>query len=161
MNWTNGINYNIGVQTRLNTGSIPWMPCCARRSRHRIRGEQHDGGLAGGRRDGGHQFRRRFAERRVAGLRKSGAACRTARSFSQTWSRFNVLICPVIVNHYNVWPVFDVYANVDRRDLGGVGADVRKIMREEEAQLAPRHVVRSAGDRLRPCNRPSFVWDWG
>ena len=42
---------------------------------------------------------------------------------------------PVIVNHYNVWPVFDVYANVDRRDLGGVGADVRKIMREEEAHL--------------------------
>ena len=27
---------------------------------------------------------------------------------------------PVIVNHYNVWPVFDIYANVDRRDLGGV-----------------------------------------
>ena len=23
-----------------------------------------------------------------------------------------------IVNHYNVQPVFDVYANVDRRDLG-------------------------------------------
>ncbi len=42
---------------------------------------------------------------------------------------------PVIINHYNVWPVFDVYANVDRRDLGGVGAEVRKIMREEEAHL--------------------------
>jgi multidrug efflux pump subunit AcrB len=42
---------------------------------------------------------------------------------------------PVIVNHYNVWPVFDVYANVDRRDLGGVGADVEKIMREEEPHL--------------------------
>ena len=25
---------------------------------------------------------------------------------------------PAIVNHYNVQPVFDVYANVDRRDLG-------------------------------------------
>ncbi len=42
---------------------------------------------------------------------------------------------PVIVNHYNVWPVFDVYANVDRRDLGGVGVEVEKIMREEEAHL--------------------------
>ncbi|MBI2681598.1 MAG: efflux RND transporter permease subunit, partial [Candidatus Solibacter usitatus] len=31
--------------------------------------------------------------------------------------------------------VFDVYANVDRRDLGGVGAEVQKIMREEEAKL--------------------------
>jgi len=42
---------------------------------------------------------------------------------------------PVIVNHYNVWPVFDVFANVDRRDLGGVGAEVMKIMREEQARL--------------------------
>ncbi len=41
----------------------------------------------------------------------------------------------MIVNHYNVWPVFDVYANVDRRDLGGVGAEVEKIMREEEPHL--------------------------
>jgi multidrug efflux pump subunit AcrB len=42
---------------------------------------------------------------------------------------------PVIVNHYNVQPVFDVYANVDRRDLGGVGAEVEKIMEEERAHL--------------------------
>ena len=42
---------------------------------------------------------------------------------------------PVIVNHYNVWPVFDIYANVDRRDLGGVGAQVEKIMHEEEPHL--------------------------
>jgi multidrug efflux pump subunit AcrB len=42
---------------------------------------------------------------------------------------------PVIVNHYNVWPVFDVYANVDRSDLGGVGGEVEKIMREEEPRL--------------------------
>ena len=42
---------------------------------------------------------------------------------------------PVIVNHYNVWPVYDVYANVDRRDLGGVGAEVQKIMREQERNL--------------------------
>jgi len=44
-------------------------------------------------------------------------------------------IAPVIVNHYNVQPVFDVYANVDRRDLGGVGAEVEKIMQEESAHL--------------------------
>jgi len=42
---------------------------------------------------------------------------------------------PVIVNHYNVWPVFDVYANVDRSDLGSVGSAVERIMREEEAHL--------------------------
>jgi multidrug efflux pump subunit AcrB len=47
---------------------------------------------------------------------------------------------PVIVNHYNVWPVFDVYANVAQRDLGGVGQEVQKIMREEEPHL-PRGIT--------------------
>lgn len=42
---------------------------------------------------------------------------------------------PVIVNHYNVVPVFDVYANVDRRDLGSVGREVEQIMNEEQAHL--------------------------
>jgi multidrug efflux pump subunit AcrB len=42
---------------------------------------------------------------------------------------------PVIINHYNIQPVFDVYANVDRRDLGGVGAEVEKIVKEESAHL--------------------------
>ena len=44
---------------------------------------------------------------------------------------------PVIVNHYNVAPVFDVYANVDRRDLGSVGREVEGIMKEEEARVPP------------------------
>ncbi len=35
-----------------------------------------------------------------------------------------------VVNHYNVQPVFDVYANVDRRDLGGVANDIQKIVKE-------------------------------
>jgi multidrug efflux pump subunit AcrB len=42
---------------------------------------------------------------------------------------------PVIVNHYNVAPVFDVYANVDRRDLGSVGREVERIMKEEGSNL--------------------------
>jgi multidrug efflux pump subunit AcrB len=37
---------------------------------------------------------------------------------------------PEIVNHYNVQPVFDVYANIARRDLGGVTKQVQKIMQE-------------------------------
>jgi multidrug efflux pump subunit AcrB len=35
---------------------------------------------------------------------------------------------PEIANHYNVQPVFDVYANIDRRDLGGVSSQVEKII---------------------------------
>ncbi len=40
----------------------------------------------------------------------------------------------VIVNHYNVQPTFDVYANIDERDLGGVATEVRKVMND----IAPR-----------------------
>jgi multidrug efflux pump subunit AcrB len=44
-------------------------------------------------------------------------------------------IAPEIVNHYNVQPVFDVYANVDRRDLGAVGSAVEKIVKDIEPKL--------------------------
>jgi multidrug efflux pump subunit AcrB len=44
-------------------------------------------------------------------------------------------IAPAIVNHYNVQPVFDVYANLDRRDLGAVGSAVEKIVERAQAKL--------------------------
>ncbi len=47
---------------------------------------------------------------------------------------------PAVVTHYNVTPVFDVFANVDRRDLGSVGAAVEKIVKEETPKL-PRAVT--------------------
>ena len=42
---------------------------------------------------------------------------------------------PAIVNHYNVTPVFDVYANIDRTDLGSVGSAVEKIVNQMSANL--------------------------
>jgi multidrug efflux pump subunit AcrB len=42
---------------------------------------------------------------------------------------------PVIINHYNIQPVFDVQADVDQRDLGGVAGEVRKIMNAAQANL--------------------------
>jgi multidrug efflux pump subunit AcrB len=44
-------------------------------------------------------------------------------------------VAPEIVNHYNVQPVFDVYANLDRRDLGAVGGEVEKIVQQASARL--------------------------
>jgi multidrug efflux pump subunit AcrB len=40
-----------------------------------------------------------------------------------------------LVNHYNVQPVFDVYGNADRRDLGGVASDVQKIIDSYKKKL--------------------------
>lgn len=42
-----------------------------------------------------------------------------------------------VVNHYNVQPVFDVYANVEGRDLGGVAEEAKKII-AEVGQKLPR-----------------------
>ena len=53
-------------------------------------------------------------------------------------------VAPQIVNHYNVQPVFDVYANVDRQDLGSVGAAVQKIMDEAAKKMPEMHDARSA-----------------
>jgi multidrug efflux pump subunit AcrB len=58
---------------------------------------------------------------------------------------------PVVINHYNVAPVFDVYSNVDRRDLGSVGAEVEKIVEKERGSL-PRGttlVLRGEYDTMR------------
>ena len=44
-------------------------------------------------------------------------------------------VAPEIINHYNVQPVYDIYANVDRSDLGSVGTAVEKLMREYQPKL--------------------------
>jgi multidrug efflux pump subunit AcrB len=47
-----------------------------------------------------------------------------------------------IVNHYNVQPVFDVYANVDRRDLGSVASAVQKIVKDTKIPRASSLILR-------------------
>ncbi|MGD0364768.1 MAG: efflux RND transporter permease subunit, partial [Bryobacteraceae bacterium] len=40
-----------------------------------------------------------------------------------------------VVNHYNVQPLYDVYANVQDRDLGSVAADVRRVVDDFRSRL--------------------------
>ncbi|MDB4892619.1 MAG: AcrB/AcrD/AcrF family multidrug efflux protein [Gemmatimonadetes bacterium] len=42
---------------------------------------------------------------------------------------------PAVVNHYNVQPVFDVYASADRRDLGSVAKAIDDIIETERGAL--------------------------
>ena len=51
----------------------------------------------------------------------------------------------VNVSHYNVQPVFDVFANVQDRDLGATSADVRKIVDEQRAKLPPGMTIEMRG----------------
>ncbi len=42
---------------------------------------------------------------------------------------------PIIIDHYNIQPVFDVYADVDQRDLGGVSSTIQKIINQTTPNL--------------------------
>ena len=45
-----------------------------------------------------------------------------------------------VVSHYNVQPAIDLYATTQDRDLGGVSADVQKLIKAE-ASAAPKGVI--------------------
>ncbi|MDA9272176.1 efflux RND transporter permease subunit [bacterium] len=42
---------------------------------------------------------------------------------------------PLVVSHYNVQPVLDIFAGVDGRDLGAVGKDVDRILSETKKDV--------------------------
>jgi multidrug efflux pump subunit AcrB len=52
---------------------------------------------------------------------------------------------PAVISHSNVQPVFDIYANVQDRDLGGVAADVQKVVDELRPTLPPGHTITIRG----------------
>ncbi len=50
-----------------------------------------------------------------------------------------------IVSHYNVQPVYDVFANIQDRDLGGVAGEVDKVIAEYSRKLPPGSVIDTRG----------------
>jgi multidrug efflux pump subunit AcrB len=52
---------------------------------------------------------------------------------------------PAVLSHSNVQPVFDVYANVQGRDLGSVSAAVQRITAELKPKLPPGHTIATRG----------------
>jgi multidrug efflux pump subunit AcrB len=50
-----------------------------------------------------------------------------------------------VVNHYNVQPVFDIYANVENRDLGGFSGDVDKVLGEFKKELPRGTFIETRG----------------
>ncbi len=46
-------------------------------------------------------------------------------------------IMPVVINHHNGAPVFDIYANTQDADLGSVAAKINSIVLEERKSLPP------------------------
>src|SRR5262249_30257499 len=50
-----------------------------------------------------------------------------------------------VVNHANVQPVYDVFANVQGRDLGGVAREVEAIVQEYRGELSPGNTITIRG----------------
>jgi multidrug efflux pump subunit AcrB len=134
LNWANGVNYSVAVQTpQYRMDSLDAMlrtPVSVAGSLASMTASGSQTAASGG----GNAFVGASPSGSSQAYGNPGALPGSTQLLSNL---VNVrrAYAPVIVNHYNVWPVFDVYANVDRRDLGGVGAEVRKIMREEEPDL--------------------------
>ena len=53
---------------------------------------------------------------------------------------------PIIIDHYNIQPVYDIYADVDRRDLGGVASEIRKIVADTQKTLPPTTTLDIRGE---------------
>src|SRR5439155_1660868 len=49
---------------------------------------------------------------------------------------FHRTVTPLSLNHYNVQPVFDVYAGVQGRDLGSVASEASRIIAKFQTQLS-------------------------
>ncbi len=50
-----------------------------------------------------------------------------------------------VVNHLNIQPVYDIYANVQGRDLGGVASDIQDIVDEYKDKMAPGNNIIISG----------------
>ena len=134
LNWSNGVNYMVGVQTpQYKVDSLDALlrtPISVASSavNTTTAGSQAGSSTAGN----------AFVSASPNGSSQAYGNPGALQGSTQLLSNLVTVqrdYTPVIVNHYNVWPVFDVYANVDRRDLGGVGSEVEKIMQQQSAHL--------------------------
>jgi multidrug efflux pump subunit AcrB len=132
VNWDNGVNYNVGIQTpqyKVNSlDALLRTPISAGVSTMTTGSDIAGNASVGASPNGASQA-----------YGNPGAMMGNTQLLSNLVSVHRGYT-PVIVNHYNVAPVFDVYANVARRDLGGVGTEVEKIVTEATPHL-PRGVT--------------------
>ena len=60
-----------------------------------------------------------------------------------------------VINHYNVQPVYDIYANVQNRDLGGVSSEIDRIVAQFKGKL-PRGSIITVRGQVQTMNS-SFI----
>src|SRR5579863_1976109 len=141
VNWDNGVNYNVGIQTpQYKVNSLDALLRTPVSGVGPLNSSTPGGaGIA----TAGNAFVGASPNGASQAYGNPGAMAGSTQLLSNLVTVHRGYT-PVIVNHYNIAPVFDVYANVARRDLGGVGSEVEKIVREEN-----RHLTRGVSLELR------------
>jgi len=54
-------------------------------------------------------------------------------------------VTPEVANHTNVQPTYDVYANVQHRDLGSVAGEINRVLDDYRAKLKPGNTIAIRG----------------
>jgi multidrug efflux pump subunit AcrB len=151
LNWANGVNYSVGVQTpqyRINSlDALLRTPISVATNEVNKTSDAGNASVAASPNGASQAYG------------NPGAMMGSTQLLSNLVS-VGRDYAPVIVNHYNVWPVFDVYANVDRRDLGSIGAEVEKVMRDEEPHL-PRGSSFALRGQIETMQSSFFRLGWG
>jgi multidrug efflux pump subunit AcrB len=134
VNWANGVTYSVAVQTpqyrldslsaMMRTPITPLLNALNTNTAYSLSGSANASNASVG--TAPSQASQAFGN--------PGAAPEATQLLSNLAS-LERGVTTEIVNHYNVQPVFDVYANVDRRDLGSIGDAVEQIMNDVAKRL--------------------------
>ncbi len=125
LNWANGVQYGVSVQTpqRMidSMQTLLATPIASLNTQTAPASAQAATGLS--------------PNQTTLAYANPGAVSQTTQELSNLISSADRGFGPQIINHYNVQPVFDVYANVDGSDLGSVGDEVGKVIEEARKSL--------------------------
>jgi len=129
LNWKNGVSYNITVQTpQYKLDSVDKLMRTPVSAAGALQAFNTAGSMAGAS-NAGDGATGTAPNQNSAAYGNPGALPYQTQLLSNL-ATIEHDTGPEIANHYNVQPVFDVYANIDRRDLGGVASQVQKIIDE-------------------------------
>jgi multidrug efflux pump subunit AcrB len=133
LNWVNGVNYMVGVQTPQYA-----VPSLDKMMRTPIdAGGQSRSSTAGGTNPTATDASLAAAPAQSGVSYGNPGAQPAATQLLSNVATTSRAVSPLIISHYNVQPVFDVYANIDRSDLGTVGDKVRAIVEGLRPKLVP------------------------
>ena len=159
VNWANGVNYNVAVQTPAIQSRTAWTRCCARRSRRATSPSIPPPRIARRVGHGGEQLGGRVSQRRVASLRKPRSHRRQhAASLESGYL------------HPRRRPgdrqSLQCVAGVRRvRQRGPARSGRRRLAKSKKSWMRNAPICRAAlrsicAASTRRCNRPSSAWAW-